>query len=126
MSYSLCMSACIPLYRLFSIPIEHTLPSASPWETGSPRTVHSLTSSIHAVLHLLGKHFPVISPSITFITKPSLLLLPCPCLANLNLFSCSCSICHSGAPIIYHTQTFVPHSVHLIRITLSVITIQIP
>ena len=54
-------------------------------------SVHRLTSSIHAVLHLPGKHFPSISPSVTAVTSPSLLPFQCPDLANFRFFSCSSS-----------------------------------
>ena len=81
-SHSIHMALYIPLLCLFPIPIEHTLTGSIPPVTGSPPTVHSITSSIHAVLRLLGKHFPVMSHSVTFITRHSLIRFQHPYLAN--------------------------------------------
>ena len=61
------------MFPPFSVLICHNLSIAS-----SPPTFHRLTSFIHTVLRLRGKHFPSISPSITAITSHSLLLFKCP------------------------------------------------
>ena len=101
----------------FSVHICHSLSSAIRLAAGSPPSVHRPTLSIHAVLRLPGKHFPSISPSVTAITSPSLLLFQCPYLANFRFFSCSSSPFCSGTPIFCRTQTLVLYSVQLIRST---------
>ena len=84
----------------------HSLSSAIRLAAGSPPSVHRPTLSLHAVLLLPGKHFPSISPSVTAITSPSLLLFQCPYLANFRFFSCSSSPFCSGTPIFCRNQTF--------------------
>ena len=107
----------------YSVLICHSLSSGTRLAVGSPSSVHSLTSSIHADLRLPANHFPYISPSVTVVTIPSLFLSQCPCLVNFRFSSYSSSPFSSGTPIFCSIQTLVLYSVQLIRSYLGLLYI---
>ena len=71
--------------QCLSFPVHQSLSNATREAADSPPTIRHLTSSIHTVLHLPGKHFPSFSPSVSH-NHPSTSSLPASIFGRLPFF----------------------------------------